>query len=203
MEETNETMVQATATVEVTPTGEAKVNVEAKETTMANGAEDEMARAAESTEEKEEGERVAAAETAETTTKSPEEEKEEDASKKKRKSSITPDAPSRTSKRSRKKVQEFKPVNFMAEKDAITIIEGRGMKCEDIPNVEEKIESYNNNSEEIVAAHKLVFRANIGKPASNHRKEHLLAFSGYLPPLVEGEDEEERDKSDEKIEVRS
>ena len=202
MEETNETMVEATATVEVTPTGEAKVNVETKETTMANGAEDEMARAAESTEEKEEGETVTAAETAETTTKSPEEEKEE-APQEEAQIQITPEAPSRTSKRSRKKVQEFKPVNFMAEKDAITIIEGRGMKCEDIPNVEEKIESYNNNSEEIVAAHKLVFRANIGKPASNHRKEHLLAFSGYLPPLVEGEDKEERDKSDEKIEVRS
>ena len=38
--------------------------------------------------------------------------------------------------------------------------------------------------------------------ASRHRLEHLLAFSGYLPAIVEGEDEKERERSDEKIEVR-
>lgn len=134
-----------------------------------------------------------------------EEEKEEEAPKRKRKEKtpVAPaEAPSRSSKRSRKQVKEFKPDNFMAEKDMVNIIEGRGMKCEDIPNVREKIESYSNNSEEIIAAHKLVFRSNIGKPASNHRKEHLLAFSGYLPALVEGEDKKEQEKSDEKFEVR-
>jgi hypothetical protein len=200
MEETKETTAEATETVEVTPSGEEKQNVEMKETTtVAKGDKDEEATARADDDKKEET--ATAKETEETTTKSLQEEKEQ-ASKKKRKS-ITPEAPSRTSKRSRKQVKEFQPDNFMAEKDVITIIEGRGTKCEDIPNVKEKIESLNNNSEEIIAAHKLLFRANIGKPASNHRKEHLLAFSGYLPKLVKEQDKEEREKSDEKIEVRA
>ena len=68
------------------------------------------------------------------------------------------------SKRSRKSAQSFQPENFASPKDTVTIIEGRGTKLADIPNVKEKIESLNNNSEEIIAAHKLIFRANVGKP---------------------------------------
>jgi hypothetical protein len=83
----------------------------------------------------------------------------------------------------------------------VEIIEGRGVKLEDIPSVKEKIESFTNSSKEIVAAHAFLWRANIGKPESNHRREHLLSFSGYLPATVEGEDEDEVEKADTKIEV--
>jgi hypothetical protein len=52
-------------------------------------------------------------------------------------------------------------------------------------------------------AHKLLFsvKRNVGKANIRFRKDDLLGFSGYLAPLVEGEDKEERADLDEKEEV--
>ena len=131
---------------------------------------------------------------------------EEDGGEADRKRAESPDIPpeSVSSKRVRKSAETFEPTIFNAHKEQITIVQGRGKRLADIPNVKKKIESYSNNADDLAAAHKLVFtfRGKIGKAGSRHRKEQLLAFSGYLPPLVEGQDEEERDKIDEEAETK-
>lgn len=111
--------------------------------------------------------------------------------------SESPEAPE--SKRARKTADSFVPDNF--NKTKVTIIKGRGSRLGDIPNVRESIVS--NNSDDIFIAHRLLFpqKGNPRKDGMKLKKSQILDFSGYLTPLIEGEDEKERADIDEKAEV--
>lgn len=109
----------------------------------------------------------------------------------------------RESKRPRKSAESFAPENFKTTPQKGTIFKGRGSRLEDIPNVKESIESYSTDSDDLAMAQKLLFpkRGRLGQDDIKSRKSHLLNFSGYLEPLIEGEEEDERANIDEKAEV--
>jgi hypothetical protein len=132
-----------------------------------------------------------------------EETKGKDGTAKKRRKKQEFNLPARESKRARKSVETFVTENFTASKEKVSIAEGRGSQLGSIPNVKASIESYSNTSDDLAMAYKLLFsvRRKAGKADLKFRKDELFAFSGYLAPLVEGEDKEERADLDEKEEV--
>jgi hypothetical protein len=116
------------------------------------------------------------------------------------------DPPMLESKRARKSAETFAPAFFSKKgtQDKVNIIEGRGSRLGSILNVRKSIESFSNTAEDIHMAHRLLFtiRGKPGKDDFKYRKDQLLAFSGFLTPLVEGEDQNYRAKIDDQAEVR-
>jgi hypothetical protein len=132
-----------------------------------------------------------------------EETKEKDGAAKNTRKKREFNLPARESKRARKSVETFVADDFSAPKEKVAIVEGRGSRLGSIPNVKESIESYSNSSNDLAMAHKLLFpvKGKVGKADIKFRKDELFGFSGYLAPLVKGEDKEERADADEKAEV--
>jgi hypothetical protein len=102
-------------------------------------------------------------------------------------------------KRARKSAEAFAPENFKDQPPrGVTVQKGRGTRLSGIATVKASIDKH--SIEDIVTAHKFVFPAR-GKPNRKECKNNLLAFSGYLPAFVEGEDKKKRDAEDEALEV--
>ena len=132
---------------------------------------------------------------------SEEKEKETKTPKKKRAkrgAAVATPGTSSASKRQRKSTTSFSPQNFKEDKDAkkIEIPSGRGIKLEEIEVIKATVSKKKNTDPILVELHKFIFGGPggcLGKGRTSKKliKKHILEFSGYLPDVVEGDEEAE------------
>lgn len=96
----------------------------------------------------------------------------------------------------------YEPEDFTEAQFFLRIIKGRGKKLGAIPSVKESIDKYTMNSEEMLAAHRLLFNMRAGVP-KREMKHNILSFSGYLKEIPKGYDKEKMKEEDEAEEVRA
>lgn len=117
----------------------------------------------------------------------------------KRKVQTPASATSSTSKRSRKSAQSFEPVNFKEEtvdKNSIEIPAGRGDKLQDISVIHTTINNMKSEDPVLRALHKFLLGGvggclGRGRTPNKLLKKQVLEFSGYLPEVIEGDEESE------------
>lgn len=117
----------------------------------------------------------------------------------KRKVQTPASASSSTSKRSRKSAQSFEPVNFKEEtvdKNSIEIPAGRGDKLQDISVIHTTINNMKSEDPVLRALHKFLLGGvggclGRGRTPNKLLKKQVLEFSGYLPEVIEGDEESE------------
>lgn len=117
----------------------------------------------------------------------------------KRKVQTPASATSSTSKRSRKSAQSFEPVNFKEEtvdKNSIEIPAGRGDKLQDISVIHTTINNMKSEDPVLRALHKFLLGGvggclGRGRTPIKFLKKQVLEFSGYLPEVIEGDEESE------------
>ncbi|GFH61110.1 hypothetical protein CTEN210_17586 [Chaetoceros tenuissimus] len=106
---------------------------------------------------------------------------------------------SSSSKRSRKSAQSFEPVNFKEEtvdKNSIEIPAGRGDKLQDISVIHTTINNMKSEDPVLRALHKFLLGGvggclGRGRTPNKLLKKQVLEFSGYLPEVIEGDEESE------------
>lgn len=106
---------------------------------------------------------------------------------------------SSTSKRSRKSAQSFEPANFKEEtvdKNSIEIPGGRGDKLQDISVIHSTINNMKSEDPVLRALHKFLLGGvggclGRGRTPNKLLKKQVLEFSGYLPEVIEGDEESE------------
>jgi hypothetical protein len=110
--------------------------------------------------------------------------------------------PEKSGKRQRKSAEAYKPPDFTEIRPYKEAPKGRGTKLRDIPALKAIIEavSVQDPKKEIFNAFRFIFPVR-GKVTPKDKKERLLDFAGFLPPIDEEEDKEAREKRDEDAEV--
>jgi len=105
-------------------------------------------------------------------------------------------------KRQRKSTlgKHYEPEDFTMDiSPGVRVIKGRGKKLKDIPVVNDFIEKFSSNSEQLVAAHRFLFSR--GRPMQKEMKRNILEFSGYLPWVPKNYDQDKMEKEDHVLEV--
>jgi len=105
---------------------------------------------------------------------------------------------SSASKRQRKSTTSFSPQNFKEDKDTkkIEIPSGRGVKLDSIEIIKATVSKKKTTDPILAELHKFILGGPggcLGKGRTGKKllKRHILEFSGYLPDVVEGDEEAE------------
>ena len=110
--------------------------------------------------------------------------------------------PEKSGKRQRKSAEAYKPPDFTEVRPYKEVPKGRGTKLRDIPALKEIIDAITvqDPKKEIFNAFRFLFAVR-GKVTPQDKKDRLLDFAGFLPPIDEEEDKDAREKKDEDAEV--
>jgi hypothetical protein len=133
--------------------------------------------------------------------KEDDDDEEEDDKDKKRKSEDDDDEGRPKRKRRNSKSLSYRPEDFTQSQGGMHIIKGRGEKLGKIPSVKACIDKFSANSEEMLAAHKLLFIIR-GKVPKKDMKRNILEFSGYLKEIPKVFDKVQLEEEDEAAETK-